>query len=52
MEKWIEFLYKDHVLVSYTVRGTFPGELQATKELLAGEKGISPESITTRVVTK
>lgn len=52
MEKWIEFLYNDHVLCSYTVRGTFPGELQATKELLAAEKAISPESITTRIVTK
>ena len=32
-------------LAAYTLRGTFPGEEQATKELLAGEIGIDPARI-------
>ena len=52
MEAWIEFVYNNEVIGSYTVRGTFAGEMQATKELLATERGISPDEIITQTVTK
>ena len=34
-------------LAAYTIRGTFQGEEQATKELIAEEKGINPDRIKT-----
>lgn len=36
-------------LSAYTLRGTFDGEEQATRELLAHDKGISAEEIETRI---
>ena len=33
----------------YTMEGTFAGEEEATKALLAGERGISPDDIGTRI---
>lgn len=52
MEAWIEFIYNDKVIGSYTVRGTFAGEMEATKELLAAEHNTSPENIKIRTVIK
>ena len=39
-------------LCSYTVRGTFEGELESTIELLAYEKGIPKERIETEIRNK
>lgn len=36
-------------LAAYTLKGTFPGEEQNTKELLAAERGIDPGQITTTI---
>lgn len=52
MEAWIEFIYNDKVIGSYTVRGTFAGEMQATKELLAADYNTTPENIKTRIVDR
>ena len=38
-EPWIVFLYQGKEVCAFTVRGTFPGEIDATKDLLAGEYG-------------
>ena len=38
-------------LCAYTVKGTFRGELAATKELLASERGIPAEDISVTVET-
>ena len=47
MSKWIVFYDSTgKELAAYTVTGTFEGELEATKDLLAFEHGISPEEIT------
>ena len=41
---WIKFYHPDgRDLGGYTLLGTFAGELQNTKELLAAENGIKPE---------
>ena len=47
MEKWKVFKDKQtgKELAAYTLRGTFPGEEQSTKDLLAGEIGIDPARI-------
>ena len=45
-ERWITFYLNGRELCSYTVRGTFPGEMEATKKLLAAYEGCSPEDIT------
>ena len=42
---WISFEKSGEVLCEYTVKGTFPGELSATAELLAYEYGCSTEDI-------
>lgn len=39
-------------LCAYTIRGTFDGEEQATRELLAFEKGIPAEQIKTRIESR
>ncbi len=44
-EAWLVFYYGDRELAAYTVRGTFPGEREATVELLAAENKIPPEAI-------
>ncbi len=36
-------------LGAYTIRGTFDGEEQATRELLAYEKGIPADQIQTKI---
>ncbi len=45
MEKWKVFYYNGKELGGYTLRGTFNGEEEATKELLASENGIAVEDI-------
>jgi hypothetical protein len=52
IEEWIEFIYQGKVLLAYTIYGTFPGEKQATIELLAAENNIDPKEITTRITKK
>ena len=50
MDLWISFFHPNgKELASYTVNGTFLGEMQATKELLAAENGIQPEEITVKL---
>ena len=44
-EKYLVFYYEQKELLAYTVRGSFSGELEATKELLAYENGISTDAI-------
>ena len=53
-EQWLIFREKDtgRELAAYTIRGTFPGEAEATKELLAAEGGIDPEQITVTIETR
>lgn len=52
-EEWVCFYHPDgRFLGWYTVTGTFAGEVQATKELLAAENGIAPEDITMRLQNK
>lgn len=47
---WIKFYHPDsRDLGGYTLLGTFAGELQNTKELLAAENGIKPEDIEVRL---
>ncbi|MEG1562181.1 MAG: hypothetical protein RR365_00810 [Bacteroides sp.] len=50
MSEWIAFYAPGgKELGAYTLRGTFAGELQATKELLASENGLKPEKITAKL---
>lgn len=44
-EPWAVFYLEDKELSSYTLRGTFPGEAEATAELLASENGVPVEAI-------
>ena len=37
------------VYAAYTLRDTFPGEEQNTREILAAEKGVDPADIVTRI---
>ena len=53
MEQWVNFYAADgKFLGGYTLRGTFEGELQATKELLAAENGCRPEDIRVDLTTE
>lgn len=45
MEKWKVFYYNEKELGAYTLKGTFDGEEEATKELLANENGIAVEDV-------
>jgi len=47
--EWILFTLRGREILAITVEGTFKGEIRATKELLAYERGCKPESITTRL---
>lgn len=46
---WIVFYHGEQELSACTVRGSFPGEIAATKEQLAHENGIPCESIRVKV---
>ena len=52
MERWKVFYYKDKELCSYTLYGSFVGEEQATKELLASENGININDIVVKIETR
>ncbi len=53
MEQWVNFYTQGgKFLGGYTLRGTFAGEMQATKELLAAENGCRPEDISVDVMNK
>ena len=43
--KWFVFYHGKRELGACTVRGSFPGEIEATVELLAGENNIPQEAI-------
>lgn len=47
MEEYLVFYHEKKELLAYTIRGTFAGEIEATKELLAYENGISKDAIRT-----
>ena len=48
-EQWLIFRHEGRELCSYTLRGTFEGEKQATIEMLAHENGIPAKEITCTV---
>lgn len=50
METWKIFYSRStgEELTAYTIRGTFEGEEEETRRLLAHEKGIDPADIETR----
>ena len=45
--EWIVFNLKGREIQRISLEGTFPGEIAATKELLAYEQGCKPMDITT-----
>ena len=48
--QYIVFYYLDwEELAAYALKGTFPGEASATRDLLAYEHGVDPEDITFRI---
>ena len=49
MEKYKVFYHGEKELCAYTLYGTFEGEEEATKELLAEENGISVDDIKVRI---
>lgn len=51
MEEWAVFRNKEtgQELAAFTIRGTFPGEAEATRDLLAAEHGLPPEQITVTI---
>ena len=51
-EPWIVFLYQGIEVWAITVHGTFPGEIDATKDLLAREYGRCREDIKTEIVNR
>lgn len=51
-EPWIVFYHGERELGAVTLRGSFPGEVQATKELLAGERGLRAEDIRVALETR
>ena len=44
-KKWKVFYHNEKELCAYTLKGTFAGEEQSTKEYLAFEKGIDISEI-------
>lgn len=49
MEKWKVFYHNKKELCAYTLHGTFKGEEQATKELLASENEINIDDIIVKI---
>ncbi len=51
MEEWAIFTDREtgRELCAYTIRGTFPGEKEDTKQLLSFKKGIPVEQIETHI---
>ena len=48
-EEWLVFTLNNKELCSYTLRGTFPGEKEATIESLAEENNVNKEDIKTYI---
>lgn len=44
-EQYLVFYHGKRELVAYTLRGTFPGEVGSTVELLSAEHGIPKQAI-------
>lgn len=51
-EKWLVFYHGEEELAAYTLRGTFPGEAEATVRLLAYENNINKEDIQMTIETR
>ena len=51
-EQWLVFYYGKKELATYTLRGTIPGEAEATAELLAYENNITKEDIRMTIETR
>jgi hypothetical protein len=49
MEKYLVFTLNGKEIMAYTIYGTFPGEKQATLELLAYENNCKLEDIKTHI---
>lgn len=49
MEKWKVFYLGEKELCAYTLFGTFDGEEESTKELLAYENGVNADEIITKI---
>lgn len=43
---WVTFSLNGKEIAAFTIKGMAPGEIQATVELLAYEKGVTPAEIT------
>jgi hypothetical protein len=52
MEQWKVFYINGKEVGSYTIFGTFAGEEQATKELLASENGVNINDIIVKIETR
>ena len=48
-EKYVVFKLRGAEILAYTVRGTFAGELENTKELLAAKYNCDQEEITAEI---
>lgn len=51
-EPWIVFYLHDKELCAISVRGSFPGEITATKEQLAAEHGCSSKEIKIKILDR
>lgn len=51
-EAWIVFFLNGKEIGGYTVRGTFRGEIEETKGMLASENGCKADDIETREVMR
>ena len=49
MKKWLVFYHDAKPILACTLNDTFDGEVEATRGLLAYEKGIPEDEITYRV---
>ena len=48
-ESWIVFYVHGKEKAAYTVRGTFAGELEAVRELIAEENGVEVDEVDIKV---
>ena len=51
-KRWLVFFYGGKELLRYTLRGTFPGEREATMQRLAYENDIPVSAISFAIVTR
>lgn len=51
-EPWLVFTFRGREICSYTVRGTFAGEREATTNQLAFDRGVSPSEIGVALVMR